>query len=64
MNVRKDVSKVLKQLRKAGCEIDASGRHYKVRDGEGTVLFGVSKTPSDPASLKRIMADCRRAGLL
>ena len=64
MNTRKDVKKLLKQLRKDGYEIDEHSKHYKVIDRDGAVLFGISRTPSDVLAWRRILADCRGAGIL
>jgi hypothetical protein len=61
MNTKKDVSQLLRKLRRAGYVIDERGKHYKVRDADGCVLFGVSRTPSDPRAWRRILADCRRS---
>jgi len=48
MNTKKDVSQLLRKLRKAGFIIDGSGRHYKVRDADGRVLFGIPERPPTP----------------
>jgi hypothetical protein len=63
LNTRKDVSQLLRKLRKAGYIIDRSGKHYKVRDADGRVVLGISRTPSDPRAWRRILADVRRTGV-
>jgi hypothetical protein len=62
MDTKKDVKQLIRKLRRGGHVIDERGKHYKVRTADGAVLFGISRTPSDPLAWKRILADVRRTG--
>jgi hypothetical protein len=64
VNSRKNVKKLLRLVKRNGYVVNTGSKHYKVLDEDGAFLVGISRTPSDPLAWKRILADCRRAGVL
>ena len=61
MSQRKDITKLLRELRRSGYTIELlNGGHYKATPPVGRHTI-ISQTPSCPSALGNIRADLRRA---
>jgi predicted RNA binding protein YcfA (HicA-like mRNA interferase family) len=61
--VKRAVKDLIKKLEAAGAEVSRSKKSHWLIRYEGRIIATMSSTPSDPRSIKNVIAHCRRAGI-
>lgn len=61
---RKEVAKLVKEVRECGYTVEHEGPHWTVRNAAGKRVGAIPLTPSDHRSLLNCRSRLRRAGVL